>query len=108
MVITFGKLIAGAGDKDLYNVAANFNIFKGNQQITFIGQLNNTNKQNFTPQDIFGSGSSTGGGRNGGFGGAGRGGGSYGRGISGGSGGIQQLHSLNAISMALLLQKQQG
>ena len=61
----FGKFVAGAGNKGLYNVAANFNSFKGNQQISFIGQLNNTNKQNFTAQDIFGS--SGGGGRGGGL-----------------------------------------
>lgn len=89
---TFGKFVAGAGNKNLYDVAANYNIFKGNQQISFIGQLNNTNKQNFTPQDIFGSGG--GGGRGGGFGGFTRGGGgSRGGGLGGG---FQQLRTLNA------------
>jgi hypothetical protein len=90
----FGKLVAGLGDKDLYNVAANANSFNGDQQISFIGQLNNTNKQNFTVQDIFGS--------SGGGGASFRGGGSR----SGGSGGfkggggsqIQQLQSLSANS----------
>jgi uncharacterized membrane protein YgcG len=86
---TFGKFIAGAGNKRLYDVATNFNIFNGNQQISFIGQLNNTNKQNFTAQDILGS--SGGGGRSGGFGGGGRGGGG-GRNSGGGS---QLLQSLN-------------
>lgn len=90
---TFGKFVAGAGNKSLYDAAANFNIFNGNQQITFIGQLNNTNKQNFTPQDIFGS--SGGGGRGGGFGGFTRGGGGGGRG-GGAGGGFQQLRTLNA------------
>ncbi len=94
----FGKFIGGVGNKDLYDVAANLNSFKGNQQISFIGQLNNTNKQNFTAQDIFGS---SGGGRSGGFGGSSRGtyGGnkSSGSGRSyGGSGQMQQLQNLNS------------
>ncbi|MBS1747034.1 MAG: TonB-dependent receptor [Bacteroidetes bacterium] len=89
----FGKVVAGAGagDKGLYNLAGNYNTFNNDQQISVIGQLNNTNKQNFTPQDIFGG--SSGGGRSGGFGGGGRGGGGR-----GGGGQMQQLQSLNANS----------
>lgn len=83
---SFGKLIAGAGDKGLYNVAANYSRFTGDQQISLIGQLNNTNKQNFTPQDIFGSSG----------GGNARGGGGRGGGRGGGGGQWQQLQSLNA------------
>ncbi len=75
----FGKLIAGVGDKGLYDEAANISKFNGNQQLTFIGQANNTNKQNFTVQDILGGGSGNGGG------GGGRGG--YTGGIGGGAGG---------------------
>ena len=86
----FGKFIAGAGDKGLYDIAANLSRFKGDQQISFIGQLNNTNKQNFTPQDIFGSSGASA--RGGGFSG-GRGGGSYG---GGGGSQMQQLQSLNS------------
>jgi len=86
----FGKFVAGAGNKDLYNVAANINSFKDNQQISFIGQLNNTNKQNFTAQDIFGA--SGGGNRGGNSGGGNRGGG----GFRGGGGQMQQLQNLNA------------
>jgi hypothetical protein len=92
----FGKLVAGAGNKNLYDVAGNLNSFKGNQQISFIGQLNNTNRQNFTPQDIFGSSGASG--RSGGFGGFSRG--SYtnrsGGGRNGGSAQMQQLQGLNA------------
>lgn len=90
---SFGKFVAGAGNKDLYNVAANYSMFNGNRQLSFIGQLNNTNKQNFTPQDIFGSSS---GGRSGGSGG--NRGGSPGGGFRGGGGQVQQLQSLNANS----------
>lgn len=75
----FGKIIGGAGNKSLYNAAANFNVFNDKQQVSFIGQVNNTNQQNFTAQDIFGS--------------SGRGSGGYGR---GGGGQYQQLQSLNA------------
>ncbi|HEY2725972.1 MAG TPA: outer membrane beta-barrel protein [Parafilimonas sp.] len=93
----FGKFIGGAGNKNLYDVAANLNSFKGDQQISFIGQLNNTNKQNFTAQDIFGS---SGGGRGGGFGsGSNKGGG--GLNLTGSAKGAYrsggpQLQSLNA------------
>ncbi len=92
----FGKFIAGAGDKDLYNVAASANSFKGDQQISFIGQLNNTNKQNFTVQDIFGS---SGGGSGGGSRGSGSRSGGSGS-FRGGGGGsqMQQLQSLSANS----------
>lgn len=85
---SFGKLVAGAGNKGLYNVAGNYSRFSGNQQISVIGQLNNTNKQNFTAQDIFGS--SGGGSRSSGGGGS-RGGGGF-----GGGGQMQQLQSLNS------------
>ena len=85
---SFGKFIAGAGDKGLYNIAASYNRFSGDQQISFIGQLNNTNRQNFTPQDILGSSGSGGGSRGSG--------GSGGGGFRGGGGQTQQLQSLNA------------
>jgi len=93
---SFGKFVAGAGDKGLYNIAANYSMFKGDQQISFIGQLNNTNKQNFTPQDIFGSSGGGGGSRSGGGGNRGGGGGGGGNRGGGGGGQMQQLQSLNA------------
>ena len=69
----FGKVIAGVADKGLYDEAANISKFDGNEQITFIGQANNTNKQNFTVQDILGSsgGGGVGGAAGANFGGAG-------------------------------------
>lgn len=96
---SFGKFIAGAGNKSLYDVAANYNSFTGNRQISFIGQANNTNKQNFTVQDIFGS--SGGGGRGGGFGGGNRGssgGGNY----SGGNRGIVQRLNSNSNNSGII------
>jgi len=71
----FGKAVAGVGNKGLYDEAMNISKFNGDQQITAIGQLNNTNKQNFTPQDLFGSGNGGGRGGNGGGGGGGQRGG---------------------------------
>jgi hypothetical protein len=60
----FGKASAGAGDNERYAANLSFNRFNGNQQISFIGQANNTNQQNFSIQDILGvmGGSGSGGG----------------------------------------------
>jgi hypothetical protein len=68
----FGKLSVGAGNNERYSTAANFNRFNGNQQISFIGQGNNINQQNFSIQDLFGTMNRGGGGM---FGGGMRGGG---------------------------------
>ncbi len=70
----FGKASVGFGNDSRYGANLNFNRFNGNQQISFIGQGNNTNNQNFSIQDILGTMSSGGGGRGGGggmFGGGG-------------------------------------
>ncbi|WP_153799998.1 outer membrane beta-barrel family protein [Foetidibacter luteolus] len=83
----FGRVVAGAGDKGLYDEAVNLSRFNGDQQITIIGQANNTNKQNFTRQDIFGSG-----------GGGNRGGGGM-RGS--GAGALLQNNSSNGITNTL-------
>jgi hypothetical protein len=69
----FGKAVAGDGSNEDYDASINFHRFDGDQQISLLGQANNLNKQNFTPQDIFGNGG--GGGGRGGGGGGGRGGG---------------------------------
>lgn len=73
----FGKMSVGAGENKTYATSASFNKFKGNQQISFIGQGNNINQQNFSIQDLLGtmnSGGSGGGGRGGGMFGGGGGG----------------------------------
>ena len=51
----FGKFTAGAGNKGLYALGATVSRFNGDEQISFIGQLNNTNQQVFTIQDILGT-----------------------------------------------------
>ncbi|MCE3281844.1 MAG: hypothetical protein K0Q66_581, partial [Chitinophagaceae bacterium] len=50
----FGKASVGAGDNERYAANLSVNRFNGNQQISFIGQANNTNQQNFSIQDILG------------------------------------------------------
>ena len=61
----FGKFVGGDGTDDYYDESLNLHRFNGNNQLSLLGQGNDVNKQNFTAQDIFGSG---GGGRRGGGG----------------------------------------
>ncbi len=77
----FGKLFAGYGTDDRYQVGGNVNIFNGDQRISIIGQSNNINEQNFSTEDLLGVVGSSGGG--------GRGGRGRGRGGRGGRGGGQ-------------------
>jgi hypothetical protein len=63
----FGKAAVGAGTAGTYDGSFNINKFKGNQQITFLGQGNDVNKQNFASQNI---GGGRGGNPGGGTGGA--------------------------------------
>ena len=58
----FGKVVAAAGNKQLYNSAVNLSRMQGDQQIMLIGQANNINVQNFTMRDILGGGNNRGGG----------------------------------------------
>lgn len=62
----FGKAMAGGGNNGRYESSLNFNRFNGNQQISFIGQANNVNRQAFSVQDILGTLGTAGGGRGGG------------------------------------------
>jgi uncharacterized membrane protein YgcG len=88
----FGKYVAGAGTDEDYDESLNTHVFRGNQQISVLGQANDLNKQNFTAQDIFGG--SGGQGRRAGGGG----GGSSSGGIGGGSGGGGGTNSASASS----------
>jgi outer membrane beta-barrel protein/carboxypeptidase-like protein len=74
----FGKIYGGYGYKTKYQGGGNTSLFNGDQRISFIGQTNNINEQNFASEDLLGvTGSSGGrGGMRGGRGGGGRGGGS--------------------------------
>jgi len=76
----FGKAYTAYGTENHYNVGGNFSLFNGDQRISFIGQANDINIQNFSSEDILGISGSSGrrrGGR-GGRGGGRRGGGNDG------------------------------
>jgi hypothetical protein len=75
----FGRIYAGYGSDSRYSGGGNISFFKGNRRLSFVGNFNNINQQNFASQDILGAMSSGGGG---GFGGRGGGGG-----FGGGGGG---------------------
>jgi uncharacterized membrane protein YgcG len=75
----FGKAVAGAGTDGKFDESFNFSKMNGDQQLTFLGQANDINKQSFTQQNI-------GGGRGGGGGGQGGGGGNFGGGGGSNSG----------------------
>jgi hypothetical protein len=48
----FGRVTAGAGENGNYDAQANINKFKGEQQSSFLGMGNNTNRQGFSMMDI--------------------------------------------------------
>jgi hypothetical protein len=48
----FGKIAAGAGTDKRYDVQGNINKFKSDEQLSFIGMSNNTNRQGFSITDI--------------------------------------------------------
>lgn len=61
----FGRLFAGYGTDDRYNAGGNISFFNGNRRLSFVGNFNNINQQNFGSQDLLGltsSGSNRGGG----------------------------------------------
>jgi hypothetical protein len=78
----FGRIYAGYGTDDRYSGGGNVSFFKGDRRLSFVGNFNNINMQNFASQDLLGVTSSGGGGRGnfgggrGNPGGGGRGGGS--------------------------------
>jgi len=83
----FGRAVVGGGSdsqEGRYDNSVNLSYFNGDRQITFTGQANNVNKQNFGAQDLFGGGGG-GGGRTVVVMGGGRGGGG---GATNNSGGI--------------------
>jgi hypothetical protein len=76
----FGKVYAGAGTDDTYNIGGSINLFRPKSRTTILAQTNNINIQNFSTSDLLGV--TSGGGR------GGRGGGAAGgRGGAGGAGG---------------------
>ncbi|MES2006257.1 MAG: outer membrane beta-barrel family protein [Bacteroidota bacterium] len=69
----FGKAVAGIGSDGRYDESFNFQHQNGDRQLSFLGQANDINKQNFQQNNI---GGGRGGGGGGGGGNAGAGGGS--------------------------------
>lgn len=57
----FGKAYAGGGDKEMYKAGGVLNYFNNDQRLTILGQSNNINEQNFSPEDLLGIMSSGGG-----------------------------------------------
>ncbi len=51
----FGKIYAGYGTDQRYESGFNFNIFNGQQRISFIGMSNSINQQNFATDDLLGA-----------------------------------------------------
>jgi len=73
----FGKAYAGAGDDDRYESSVTLNRFKNTQQMSFVSEANDVNKQAFSVQDFLGAV-----GRGGGSGTSGLGGGNSSTGIT--------------------------
>ncbi|WP_339608000.1 TonB-dependent receptor [uncultured Roseivirga sp.] len=82
----FGKVYAGAGSDETYNMGGSINLFRPKSRTTILAQTNNINIQNFSTSDLLGITSGGGRGGRGGAGG-GRGGAGGGRGGAGGGGG---------------------
>jgi hypothetical protein len=80
----FGRIYGGYGTDERYAAGGNISFFNGNRRLSFVGNFNNVNQQNFGAQDLLGV-TSTGGGGGGRGGGGNRGGG--GGGNWGGGGG---------------------
>ncbi|MEO6232229.1 MAG: TonB-dependent receptor [Ferruginibacter sp.] len=66
----FGRMYAGYGTDDRYAAGGNISFFNGTRRLSFVGNFNNINQQNFGSQDLLGV-TSSGGGRGGRGGGGG-------------------------------------
>ncbi len=92
----FGKLYAGYGTDDRYQIGGNTSFFDGDRRISIIGQSNNINIQNFAAEDLLGV-----------VGNSGRRGGRRGRGGRGGGGGRRGGRG-GGVSASDFLVDQQG
>src|SRR5688572_22844064 len=50
----FGRIYAGYGTDNRYAAGGNVSFFKGNRRLSFVGNFNNINQQNFASQDLLG------------------------------------------------------
>lgn len=90
----FGKLYAGYGTDNRYQIGGNTSFFDGDRRISIIGQSNNINIQNFATEDLLGVVGGNNSRRGGGRGGRGGGGISASDFLVAQSGGIAQTHAL--------------
>jgi hypothetical protein len=91
----FGRVYAGYGTDDRYSAGGNVSFFKGDRRLSFVGNFNNINQQNFGSQDLLGVTSSAGGNRGGGGQrGGGRGGGGTDNFTVGQSNGISKTNAI--------------
>lgn len=50
----FGKVYVGGGTDSRYSSGFNINMFRGEQRVSLLGQVNNINQQNFSTSDLLG------------------------------------------------------
>ncbi|MBA2746862.1 MAG: TonB-dependent receptor [Flavisolibacter sp.] len=88
----FGRVFAGYGTDQRYHAGGNATLLKNNRRISFVGNFNNINQQNFSQQDLLGATSNVqrggGGGPRGGGGGPRGGSGNRGPAGAGGNQGV--------------------
>ncbi len=100
----FGRVYAGLGTDGKYTAGGNSTLLKESRKISFVGNFNNINQQNFSAQDLLGVTSSGGGGRGGnvrgGAGGRGGGGGNFGGGGNTSSFLVGQQNGINKTNAA--------
>lgn len=90
----FGRIYAGYGTDERYAAGGNVSFFNGDRRLSFVGNFNNINQQNFGAQDLLGL-TSSGSGNRGGMGGGMRGGFGGGNNFSvGQSAGISKTNAL--------------
>jgi hypothetical protein len=93
----FGKVYAGAGTDETYNIGGSINLFRPKSRTTILAQTNNINIQNFSTSDLLGV--TSGGGRGGRGGGGGRGGAGGAGASAGGSAGDFLVGQQGGISI---------
>lgn len=93
----FGRVYAGYGTDSRYAAGGNVSFFKGARRLSFVGNFNNINQQNFASQDLLGVTSTGNNNNRGGGGGRPGGGGNFGGGNNfnvGQAAGISKTNSL--------------
>ncbi len=88
----FGRVFAGYGTDDRYSAGGNASFFKDSRRLSFVGNFNNINQQNFGAQDLLGVSSQNSSGR-------GRGRGGYGQGDNFSIGATNGITRTNAIGV---------